>query len=42
MREDIRGHCNRNCVYNGNGRCDMFDDVSTPDINEERNNQIED
>ena len=41
MQEDIRGHCNRNCVYNDNGRCDMFDEALSPCINENCVNQIE-
>ena len=34
MREDIRGHCKRNCIYSDNGRCDMWDDFAMPeDVN---------
>ena len=28
MREDIRGHCNRNYIYWNKGRCDMWDDLA--------------
>ena len=31
LREDIRGHCDRHCIYNDGGRCDMWDDISMPD-----------
>lgn len=31
MKEDIRGHCNRNCIYSDNGRCDMWDDFAMPE-----------
>ena len=31
MKEDIRGHCNRNCIYSNNGRCDMWDDFTIPE-----------
>lgn len=34
IREDIRGHCNRDCIYSDNGRCDMWDDFDMPeDVN---------
>ena len=34
MREDIRGYCNRDCIYCDNGRCDMWDDFAMPeDVN---------
>ena len=34
IREDIRGHCNRNCIYWNKGRCDMWDDFDMPgDVN---------
>lgn len=26
-REDIRGICHRPCIYNDEGRCDMWDEV---------------
>ena len=29
--KDIRGYCNRNCIYSDNGRCDMWDDIDMPD-----------
>ena len=33
--EDLRGFCNRPCIYCDNGRCDMWDDLSMPDdVNE--------
>ena len=31
MREDLRGKCNRNCVYSDNGKCDMRDDCAMAD-----------
>ena len=32
--EDIRGYCNRDCIYCDNGRCDMWDDFAMPeDVN---------
>ena len=31
MKEDIRGHCNRNCIYWNKGRCDMWDDLAVPE-----------
>lgn len=32
--EDIRGYCNRDCLYSDNGRCDMWDDFAMPeDVN---------
>ena len=34
IREDIQGHCNRVCIYNDNGRCDMWDELSVPSKNE--------
>lgn len=40
IREDIRGHCGRLCVYNDNGRCDMWDEISVPGENEKCDNQI--
>ena len=34
IREDIRGYCNRDCLYSDNGRCDMWDDFAMPeDVN---------
>ena len=34
IREDIRGYCNRDCIYCDNGRCDMWDDFAMPeDVN---------
>lgn len=34
LKEDTRGYCNRNCVYNDNDRCDMWDDFAMPeDVN---------
>lgn len=38
---DIRGLCNRSCIYNDKGKCDMFDDISMPDNVDECNNYIE-
>lgn len=40
IREDTRGHCKRECVYNDNGRCDMWDEISVPEENENCDNQI--
>lgn len=35
LREDIRGHCNRPCIYQDKGRCDMWDEIVMPDdVNE--------
>lgn len=32
LREDTRGWCKRKtCVYNDNGKCDMWDDICMPD-----------
>lgn len=31
MTEDVRGFCNRNCIYSDNGRCDMWDDFAIPE-----------
>lgn len=34
-REDLRGKCNRECIYCDNGRCNMFFDLLMPDdVNE--------
>lgn len=34
-QEDIRGFCNRSCIYCDNGRCDMWDDFAMPyNVNE--------
>ena len=30
-KEDIRGYCNRNCIYCNNGRCDMWEDFAMPE-----------
>lgn len=38
---DIRGLCNRSCIYNDNGKCDMFDDISMPDDVDGCNNYVE-
>ena len=33
-REDIRGYCNRDCIYSDNGKCDMWDNFAMPeDVN---------
>lgn len=32
-REDVRGYCNRDCVYSDNGRCDIWDDSMQEDVN---------
>lgn len=32
--EDIRGYCNRDCIYSDNGRCCMWDNFDMPeDVN---------
>ena len=31
MREDIRGHCNRNYLYSDKGKCNMWDDFYMSD-----------
>ena len=41
MKEDIRGHCNRNCIYSNNGRCDMWDDFTMPEEIDKCNNYTE-
>lgn len=35
IREDIRGYCDRNCIFSDDdGRCDVWDDIEMPiDIN---------
>ena len=30
-KENIRGYCNRNCIYSDNGRCDVWDDFAIPE-----------
>ena len=40
-REDIRGICHRPCIYNDEGRCDMWDELSVPDESEKCDNQID-
>ena len=32
-REDIRGYCNRDCIYSDNSRCDIWDDSMQEDVN---------
>lgn len=39
LREDIRGICHRPCIYNDEGRCDMWDELSVPDESEKCDNQ---
>ena len=41
MKEDIRGYCNRNCIYSDNGRCDMWDDFAMPEEIDKCNNYTE-
>ena len=41
LREDIRGICHRPCIYNDEGRCDMWDELSVPDESEKCDNQID-
>ena len=31
IREDIRGYCDKNCIFYDNGRCDMWDAFSMPE-----------
>lgn len=39
---DTRGLCDRrHCIYNDDGKCDMFDDISMPDSVDECNNYVE-
>lgn len=35
LKEDFRGICHmQNCIYNDNGRCEMWDDFAMPeDVN---------
>ena len=34
MKEDIRGFCDRGCIYSDDGRCDIWDDIDMPeDVN---------
>lgn len=40
-REDIRGTCHKPCLYNDNGKCDMWDEISVPDETEKCDNQID-
>lgn len=39
LREDIRGICHRPCIYNDEGKCDMWDELSVPDETEKCDNQ---
>ena len=41
LREDIRGTCHKPCLYNDNGKCDMWDEISVPDETEKCDNQID-
>ena len=41
LREDIRGICHKSCLYNDNGKCDMWDEISVPDETEKCDNQID-
>ena len=41
LREDIRGICHRPCIYNDEGKCDMWDEISVPDETEKCDNQID-
>ena len=31
IREDIRGYCDRKCIFSDNGRCDMWDSFAMPE-----------
>ena len=39
LREDLRGICHRPCIYNDEGKCDMWDELSVPDETEKCDNQ---
>lgn len=41
LREDIRGICQRHCIYNDKGKRDMWDELSVTDETEECANQID-
>ena len=41
LREDVRGTCHKPCLYNDNGKCDMWDEISVPDETEKCDNQID-
>ena len=41
LREDLRGICHRPCIYNDEGKCDMWDELSVPDETEKCDNQQE-
>lgn len=41
LKEDIRGVCNKSCIYNDEGKCDMWDELSAPGKTEECENQQE-
>ena len=40
-REDVRGYCNRDCIYCDNGRCDIWDDFAMPEDVNECDNYVE-
>ena len=40
-RVDIRGYCNRDCIYSDNGRCDMWDDFAMPEDVNKCDNYVE-
>lgn len=41
LREDIRGTCHKSCLYNDEGKCDMWDELYVPDETEKCENQTE-
>ena len=41
LREDPREICNKSCIYNNNGKCDMWDELSVPDETEKCDNQMD-
>ena len=41
IKEDIRGYCNRNCIYSDNGRCDIWDNFAMPEEIDKCNNYTE-
>ena len=41
MKEDIRGFCDRDCIYSDDGRCDMWDDIDMPEDGNKCDNDTE-
>lgn len=42
LKEDIRGHCKRNCIYSDCSRCDMWNDFAMPEDVNKCDNYVED